>query len=755
MEQPTQDQSECPSALQMPDTLPIDLPPANIMDICITINDGFFLLIKQGLMLNDTLDTCDMITTPVFSCLDIIQTLAEGIVDVVIPQVYRYTRSYGTFSPSILGLNEERIHTYLGDTIELTLTRFLNVDVRNFVSIRKFSELLVRNITKAVNSVLALTTQTPIWGSRVPVFFVSGCETSVRDLIDLAWLMVLILTEARDSRRAQKTQRRTRETEDRTQEAEDRTQETEDRTQETEDRTQETEDRTQVAEDRTQETAASPLHWNPLESTGLKPPLFLNQSRNTLRSMLKNHILSIVNAFRSEARMPWVEMNTSNHRKICIRVGTNTQALTVEDSESYKGPSCSASHILPGAVPESSSACLPSATVTNRGVNYDFDPRMDVRIISEVVDDLVESFWKDPLEVEQIESYQNAAHDGQDSFDLVKLRQLTDEIFNVIMNGQVYQIPLVPPTVRMCDTVTYEKRMSVDVPNTSLATQSLYMRTEEVATRCALQVLLWSAVNREWHESSPSELSFGSELDSFMARHAAGDRASTSTYGRASASASDLASDIGSDFSGTISLDSFSRFGSLQSPDPVLTGQSEALEELVCTLLVEELLKNIGERNFGMLEIVADLRNLDLSMYNHFHAYLMGHSYKSIIQSAMAELLEEYGSVEEMQRAMRMWDSTFRYNVVKILKEQLTNLTPPVCRGHATVGRKRTCGLFKKFKKLCCMKTFRRASNVTPLISLMDDHGDSQSISCFRRMFSSFARAIRKPFTACFSPQSE
>lgn len=99
----------------------------------------------------DGLVTCAMMTALANSCMDITQTFAEAILDVVMPQVYRYMRIYGTFSPTILDLTEDRIHTYLGVSIEQALDNCMKIKVQNFESTKVFSQLLLRHISKAVN----------------------------------------------------------------------------------------------------------------------------------------------------------------------------------------------------------------------------------------------------------------------------------------------------------------------------------------------------------------------------------------------------------------------------------------------------------------------------------------------------------------------------------------------------------------------------------------------------------------------------
>uniref|UniRef100_A0A0F8CFK0 Uncharacterized protein n=1 Tax=Larimichthys crocea TaxID=215358 RepID=A0A0F8CFK0_LARCR len=129
--------------------------------------------------------------------MDIVQTLAEAILDVMMPQVYRYMKTYGTFSPTVLDLTEDRIHNYLGDSIEQALAECMQIEVQDIADTQVFSQLLRRHISKTVDSVLASTTQTPMLEFRNPVFYVSGCYTSISDLKNMAFELINILTRGR------------------------------------------------------------------------------------------------------------------------------------------------------------------------------------------------------------------------------------------------------------------------------------------------------------------------------------------------------------------------------------------------------------------------------------------------------------------------------------------------------------------------------------------------------------------------------
>lgn len=61
-------------------------------------------------------------------------------------------KTYGTFSPAVLGPTEHRIHTYLGDSIEQALADCLNIQLQDFAATKDFCQFLFRYISKTVNN---------------------------------------------------------------------------------------------------------------------------------------------------------------------------------------------------------------------------------------------------------------------------------------------------------------------------------------------------------------------------------------------------------------------------------------------------------------------------------------------------------------------------------------------------------------------------------------------------------------------------
>lgn len=61
-------------------------------------------------------------------------------------------KTYGTFSPTVLGPTELRIHTYLGDSIEQALADCLNIQLQDFAATKDICQFLFRYISKTVNN---------------------------------------------------------------------------------------------------------------------------------------------------------------------------------------------------------------------------------------------------------------------------------------------------------------------------------------------------------------------------------------------------------------------------------------------------------------------------------------------------------------------------------------------------------------------------------------------------------------------------
>ncbi|XP_044026320.1 uncharacterized protein LOC122863675 [Siniperca chuatsi] len=752
-EQPPLDQPGCSAAsVQIPDTLHIDLPRVDPQDICFTLNKCLVqMTTQQWKLITGGIVSCAMMTVLANSCMDIIQTFAEAILDVVMPQVYRYLRTYGSFSPSVLDLTEDRIHTYLGDSIEQALANCLKMKVQNSVATKVFSQLLLRHISKTINSVLDLSTQTPILESSLPVFFVSGCVTSIKDLKDMVCQIATILMEALEGQ-GQSSQ-------------------------------------TALCEPR----------------EGAESPVFCLNSICNLKKLVKTYIIRIVKVLKSRAQMPHCEMSSWNHSDVCIRVGTNIQILTMEDRESHEQQSATSSYsgvdAIPGVVPNSDDAKshsdnCPFHSVTIIAATEDHSCLLgptEMESIKNIVDELVQAFWEEDLQgTAQTDSYQKAVHSGKEVIDNVKIRELTDKIFNVIMSGRDYQISLVPAGSRICDTVTYRKPRRGDFSNPGIIAHALYMRTEELVTRCAVQVLLLSGLC-PWVSDFPSSLTFD-ELPydpdyMLVPRQAAGDCV-------------EIGFVIPPSLHNSSILSQASNATYDATPESLEPTQSQLLGGIVHTsllsLLVGEMLAVIGIRDSEIIfevvkKAVEQLQDVDPEVYNHFHATLMGRSYKDIYQTAITDLLLEFGSVQVMREAVSSEDPSFEEAILRALRKQLRIPTSPTQNSthhpvpHGKEAKKTIWGFFKKFKRMCCKITLKKVGKTTTVISLTSDQDGKElqdhlskgeprkeqteqhqcslmsriatstrnRCSSAKKMFSSIARALGRPFVACFSPKSQ
>lgn len=616
--------------------------------------------------------SCVTTTVLANSCMDIIQIFAETIIDVVMPQVYRYMRTYGTFSPSVLGLTEDRIHTYLGDSIEQALANALKIKVQNFVATKEFSKSLLRHISKTVNSVLTLFTQTPILESRLPVVFVSGCVTSIGELTDMVRQFATILTGAFEAQqRAQK-----------------------------------------MTEDQRRQTAS----YEPGREVEL--PIFNLNSRSDLKKLVKTYIIRMLKVLKN-AQMPNCEMSPSNHGDVCIRVGSKTHILTVEDRKSDRQESAMSSYCgldsIPGAVPdsndtESHSDRCPFSSITVISTTEDHSSRLSPTVmesIKNIADELVQDF----LEVNLQRAVQT------DSWlEVVKLRELTNRTFNVVMTGRDYQIPLAPAGTRICDTVIYRNLRRKGVTDPGIVAHALYLRTAEVVTRCAVQVLLWSELHAE-QSDYPSPLAFEQlsvDPDFVLVGHAAGDHLEVVPVIPPSP---------------VLSQENIPTYEVI--PEPLELTQSQLLggnfHASLLTLLVREMLIVIGIENSEMIcevvkKVIQQLQDVDPMLYNHFYDTLMGRSFKDIYQAGISDLLLEFGSVDELKEVVRAGDPTFEEAIVRALRTQLGMSTYP--EPHRNTAKKSTCGFFKKLKKLCSKK--KKAGKTTPVISLIRDQDRSQ-----------------------------
>ncbi|XP_028461748.1 uncharacterized protein LOC114573663 [Perca flavescens] len=677
IEQPAQNQSGCSAALvQTPDTLHIDLPHVDPKEVCFTINKCLIqITTKHWELMTNGLVSCVTTAGLANSCMDIIQIFAEAIVDVVMPQVYRYMRNYGTFSPSVLGLTEDRIHIYLGDSIEQALANALKIKVQNFVATKEFSKSLLRHISKTVNSVLALFTQTPALESRLPVIFVSGCVTSIGELTDMVRQFATILTGAFEAQQqAQK-----------------------------------------MTEDQRSQTAL----YEP--GREVEPPIFNLNSKSDLKKLVKTYIIRMLKVLKN-TQMSNCEMSPSNHGDVCIRVGSKTHILTVEDRKLDRQESAMSSYCgldsIPGAVPdtndtESHSDRCPFSSITVISKTEDHSSRLspiEMESIKNIADELVQDF----LEVDLQGAVQT------DSWlEVVKLRELTDRTFNVVMTGRDYQIPLVPAGTRICDTVIYRNLRRKGVTDSGIVAHALYLRTAEVVTRCAVQVLLWSELHSE-KSYYPSPLAFEQlsvDPDFVFVGHAAGDHLEV------------VPVTPSPNIAPVLSQENIVTYEVI--PEPLELMQAQLLggnfHASLLTLLVREMLIVIGIENSEMIsevvkKVIQQIQDVDPMLYNHFYDTLMGRSFKDIYQAGISDLQLEFGSVDELKEVIKSGDPTFEEAIVRALRTQLGMPTYP--EPHRNTAKKTTCGFFKKLKKLCSKK--KKPGKTTPVISLTRDQDRSQ-----------------------------
>lgn len=593
-----------------------------------------------------------MLTEMANYCMDIIQTLSEIILDVVLPQVYSYMEIYGTFSHTVLGLTEDRVHIYLGDSMEQALAACLNVQLQDVVAIKDFCQFVLRHISKTVSSVLALCTQTPILESRLPVVFVSGCVTSIKDLKHMAGIILKIIVRAFDAE----------------QPAQD------------------------VTEAQTSQSALNELNIDTEES-----PLYFENTRRDFRKQLKAYIIYMVEVLQSNAEMPYFE--TSNRRVVCIRVGANTQILTVDSDSEADGElsamsSCHGLDAIPGAVPDINDNKSPYVSVTTTKYQFHHTGTNQRDSIDEIVEDL--------LKLAQADS------GGLEDIDKAKLREFTDRVFNVVMSGRAYQIPLVPNGTCLCNTVICRKLSRGDnTKNAGIVAHTLYMRSEELVTRCAVQVLLWSAVNLD---DVPETSDSSGELDfEFYIRDEAGDHARPpplSGLESHSVHSSNIYDEI-PESSGTLEVT-----------------QSQLMISIIHTsllnLMVGEMLTVIGIRNLRTIhkigaEVIHQLKGVDFMVYNNFRASIVGESYKDLCQSILSDLLQEFGTVQVMQDMLTSNDPYFCDALMRALQKQLSKAP----------DKKTSCCLLKKLKKLCCKK-IKKTNKITPIFSATSDQDNSK-----------------------------
>lgn len=622
------------------------------IDQCVDTNIMAMFSYSYWERLREDFMTFLMLTEMASYCMDIIQSLSEIILDVVLPQVYSYMEIYGTFSHTVLGLTEDRVHIYLGDSMEQALAACLNVQLQDVVAIKDFCQFVLRHISKTVSSVLDLCTQTPILESRLPVVFVSGCVTSIRDLKHMAGMILKVIVRALNVE----------------QPAQD------------------------VTEAQTSQSASNELDNDTEES-----PFYFENTRRDFRKQLKAYIICMVEVLKSNAEMPYFE--TSNRRVVCIRVGANTRILTVDSDSEADGElsamsSCHGLDAIPGAVPDINDDKSPYVSVTTTKHQFHHTGTNQRDAIDKIVEDLLKLVETDSRGLEDIDN--------------AKLREFTDRVFNLVMSGRVYQIPLVPNGTCLCNTVICRKlRRGDNIKNAGIVAHTLYMRTEELVTRCAVQVFLWSAINLEdVPETSDSSKDLYFE---FFIRVDAGEYARPPPL---------LNVESHSEQPNNINYEIPERSGTPEVTQSQL--MISMMHTSLLTLMVGEVLTVIGIRNLRTIhkigaEVIQQLKGVDFMVYNNFRASIVGESYKDLCQSILSDLLQEFGTVKVMQDMLTSRDPYFCDVLMRALQKQLSKAP----------DKKTSCCLLKKLKKLCCKK-IKKTNKITPIFSATSEKDSSK-----------------------------
>ncbi|KAF3702587.1 hypothetical protein EXN66_Car018275 [Channa argus] len=449
-EQPTQGQPEGSAAsAQTPHSVHIELPSVNPDDVFFIISKCLLdILVEHWDLLKSNYVTSDILTALAASCMEIVQKLAEGILDIIIPQFYSYIRTHGSISPPNFRVTEDQIQAYMEDSLEQALTMGLKINVRYFSHTKMFSQLLQGHISRTVNSVLVVFTQSPTLVSRLPVILVSGCVTSITNLKHMVNEMATMLTYALNP----------------------------------EQRLQEFID----------DKSSSAIKCDELDS-----PLFCFNSRDDFRDQMKAYLIYMLEVLRKNLEKP-CQISSKNKRVICILVGTNTKILTVEDSESHghKSPkdSCCDLNSIPGSVPETDKAESLTIARETEDRSRSVDSTRDFVFIRNIVDELMQAFMDDVHTEEETAGAQTAGL----QLDAAKedtIRKVTNRIFDLLMNGHIYQIPTLLPRRHVGDTITYARLMRGNIVDQGIIAHTVYMSTEEVVTRCVVQMLLWTELN--------------------------------------------------------------------------------------------------------------------------------------------------------------------------------------------------------------------------------------------------------------------
>lgn len=597
------------------------------------------------------------------SCMNMIQALSETILDVAIPQVYRHKRTCGTFSPTVLFITEEQIHACLGDSIQHILVNSLHAPRNVLKHTRMLMELIVRHISKTVNSVLALYIQASTLESRVPVVFVSGCLALFPDLQDMVCEIAIILTASLNS---------------------------------------------QGLFDFMNYCHLSSLY----HIFELVPPTFCGNTRDGLKRFLRTYITRMVTTLKSRAQKVYKRsrMSSNDQGNVCVIIGSDTHILAVEDSETH-GLSAMSSYsgldIIPGAVPDNNeleSLCETTVFDSVTVISVRMGPVPDEEeVLENIADELVQAvlgdYWSAEEPDSSVESVMEVVYDP-------KLKELTDRIFNVVMNGQDYQIPCQPGGARMSNTVTYRRLRRGDMNDPGIVSQALYLMTEELVCRCAVQALLWAAMDSKDCEFLSGR--FSQDVDAAISEAGFEDEpepaAGDSGY-------------IRRIFHHVWNV-SNSSYGSmpetLEQPGQPVTPELTApicVFTSLATLLVVEILLNTDIRDYPVLlefvnQVAVPFAHNELRLYDHFCTSLIGQHCKEIGRAALNDLLLEFGSVEAMEQAVIAGDPDFQEAVKRALRKQLKLLPHPV--SHSNTVETEDCSFFKKFKRLCCRKSSKK-----------------------------------------------
>ncbi|KAK2856578.1 hypothetical protein Q5P01_005313 [Channa striata] len=637
-EQLIQDQPQCSAAsVETPDCLHIELPHVNQDDVFLIISKCLLdIPIEHWNILKCPCCkvACDTLTALAASCMDVVQRFAEMILDIVIPQVYSYMRTHGSISPIHFRVTKDQIQAYMGDSVEQALTLGLKINVQMFSHTKVFTQLLQKHISRTVNSVLALFAQSPTLESRLPVILVSGCVASITNLKhmvnEMANMLIQILTPKH-----------------------------------------------RFAECRFK----SSLDKKGEELNCLS--YYLNP-RDHFRNKMKTYLIYMFEVLRESLEKP-CQISSRNKRVVCIRVGTNTKILTVEDSESHeqKSPMDFYSNLnaIPGSVPETDKAESPfsgSLEITRETEerSHSVDQMRDIIFIRDIVDELMKVFMDDLHTEEETSSGQTAGLQLNAVKELT-IRKITNSIFDLIMNGHNYQTASLLSGRHVGDTITYTSLMSGNIADRGLVAHTVYMRTEEVVTRCAVQMLLWAPL--------------------YLKK-------------------SNLLACPSPAFNATVEVDS----------EPPLLSRSEDELSPPVGLLVGEMLDVIGVRESDPVWVLINRAGIELQQDFDFqrlqdlHGYWIIKSYRIVARDAVAELLLKHGSFERLHELVRSKDPFFVGDVVRALSHQLERLNEPSVLG-GNAAKKKSVHFLKKFKRLCCKKFSKNATKTTRITPLTVD----------------------------------